>query len=68
MKKLLKWLLVRSVVGTMVLILSISVVISLICWFVLWPFVYMVKLISVNVDRNGEFVSKRGWDDWIGGR
>jgi hypothetical protein len=68
MKKLLKWLLVRSVVGMMVLILSISVVISLICWFVLWPLVYMVKLISVNVDRNGEFISKRGWDDWIGGR
>ena len=68
MKKLLKWLLIRGVVGTMVLILSISVVLSLICWFVLWPFVYMVKLISVNVDRNGEFISKRGWDDWIGGR
>lgn len=68
MRKLFKWLLVRSVVGTMVLILSISVVISLICWFLIWPFVYMVKLISVNVDRNGEFISKRGWDDWIGGR
>lgn len=68
MKKLLKWLLIRGVVGTMVLILSISVVLSLICWFLIWPFVYMVKLISVNVDRNGEFISKRGWDDWIGGR
>jgi hypothetical protein len=68
MKKLFKWLLIRGVVGTMVLILSASVVISLICWFVIWPFVYMVKLISVNVDRNGEFISKRGWDDWIGGR
>jgi hypothetical protein len=68
MKKLLKWLLIRIVVGIMVVLLSISVVISLICWFVLWPFVYMVKLISVNVDRNGEYISKKGWDDWIGGR
>jgi len=68
MKKLLKWLLVRSVVGMMVLILSISVVISLIFWFILWPFVYLFKLISVNVDRNGEYISKKDWDDWIGGR
>jgi hypothetical protein len=68
MKKLFKWLLIKVVVGMLVLILSISVVLSLICWFVLWPFVYMVKLISVNVDRNGEFVSKKSWDDWIGGR
>jgi|LakMenE18May11ns_1017448.scaffolds.fasta_scaffold9958665_13 hypothetical protein len=68
MKKLFKWLLIKVVVGMLVLILSISVVVSLICWFVLWPFVYMVKLISVNVDRNGEFVSKKSWDDWIGGR
>jgi hypothetical protein len=68
MKKGFKWLLVRSVVGIMVVLLSISVVISLILWFILWPFVYMVKLISVNVDRNGEYISKKGWDDWIGGR
>jgi hypothetical protein len=68
MKKGFKWLLVRSVVGMMVLILSISVVISLILWFILWPFVYFFKLISVNVDRNGEYISKKDWDDWIGGR
>ena len=68
MRKLFKWLLIKVVVGMMVLILSISVVLSLICWFLLWPFVYMVRLIFVNVDRNGEYISKRGWDDWIGGR
>jgi hypothetical protein len=68
MKKLFKWLLIKVVVGMMVLILSISVVLSLICWFVIWPLVYMVRLIFVNIDRNGEFISKRGWDDWIGGR
>jgi hypothetical protein len=68
MKKIFKWLLIKVVVGTLVLILSISVVLSLICWFLLWPFVYMVRLIFVNIDRNGEFISKRGWDDWIGGR
>jgi hypothetical protein len=68
MKKLLKWLLVRSVVGTMVVLLALSVILSLICWFVIWPLVYMVKLISVNVDRNGEYISKKSWDDCIGGR
>ena len=68
MKKLFKWLLVRSVVGMMVVLLSISVVISLVFWFILWPFVYLIKLISVNVDRNGEYISKRDWDEWIGGR
>jgi hypothetical protein len=68
MKKLFKWLLVRSVVGIMVVLLSISVIISLIVWFILWPFVYLFKLISVNVDRNGEYISKKDWDDWIGGR
>jgi hypothetical protein len=68
MKRLFKWLLIRSVVGMMVLILSVSVVLSLICWFVLWPFVYMVRLIFVNIDRNGDFISKRGWNDWIDGR
>jgi len=68
MKKLLKWLLVRSVVGTMVVLLALSVILSLICWFILWPFVYLFKLISVNVDRNGEYISKKDWDDWIGGR
>jgi hypothetical protein len=68
MKKGFKWLLIKVVVGTMVLILSVSVVLSLICWFVLWPFVYMVRLIFVNIDRNGDFISKRGWNDWIDGR
>ena len=68
MRKLFKWLLIKGVVGTLVLLLSISVVVSLICWFLLWPFVYMVRLIFVNIDRNGDFISKRGWDDWIGGR
>jgi hypothetical protein len=68
MRKLFKWLLIKGVVGTMVLILSVSVVLSLICWFFLWPFIYMVRLIFVNIDRNGEFISKRGWDDWIDGR
>jgi hypothetical protein len=68
MKKLFKWLLVRGVVGIMVVVLSISVLVSLIVWFILWPFVYLIKLISVNVDRNGEYISKKDWDDWIGGR
>jgi len=68
MKKGFKWLLIKGVVGTLVLLLSISVVVSLICWFLLWPFVYMVRLIFVNIDRNGDFISKRGWDDWIDGR
>ena len=68
MRKLFKWLLIKGVVGTLVLLLSISVVVSLICWFLLWPFIYMVRLIFVNIDRNGNFISKRGWDDWIGGR
>ena len=68
MKKLFKWLLVRGVVGMMVVLLSISVVISLVFWFILWPFVYLIKLISVNVDRNGEYISKKDWDEWIGGR
>ena len=68
MKKIFKWLLIKVVVGTVVLILSISVVLSVICWFFLWPLVYMVRLIFVNIDRNGEFISKRGWNDWIDGR
>lgn len=68
MKRGFKWLLVKSVVGTMVVLLTISVVISLIFWFILWPFVYLIKLISVNVDRNGEYISKKDWDDWIGGK
>lgn len=68
MKKIFKWLLIKVVVGTLVLILSISVVLSVICWFFLWPLVYMVRLIFVNIDRNGEFISKRGWNDWIDGR
>jgi hypothetical protein len=68
MKRGFKWLLIRIVVGTMVVLLSASVVISLIFWFILWPFVYLIKLISVNVDRNGEYISKKDWDDWIGGR
>lgn len=65
MRKLFKWLLIKGVVGTLVLLLSISVVVSLICWFLLWPFVYMVRLIFVNIDRNGDFISKRDWNDWI---
>jgi hypothetical protein len=68
MKRLFKWLLVKGVVGSMVVVLAISVILSLIVWFVLWPFVYLIKLISVNVDRNGEYISKKDWDDWIGGR
>jgi hypothetical protein len=68
MRKLFKWLLIKGVVGMLVLLLSISVVVSLICWFLMWPFIYMVRLIFVNIDRNGEFISKKSWDDWIGGR
>jgi hypothetical protein len=68
MRKLFKWLLIKGVVGVLVLILSVSVILSLICWFFIWPLVYMARLIFVNIDRNGEFVSKRGWDDWIDGR
>jgi hypothetical protein len=68
MKKIFKWLLIKGVVGTLVLLLSISVVLSIICLFFIWPWVYMVRLIFVNIDRNGEFISKRGWDDWIDGR
>lgn len=68
MKRGFKWLLIKSVVGTLVLCLALSVIISLIVWFILWPFVYLFKLISVNVDRNGEYISKKDWDDWIGGK
>jgi hypothetical protein len=68
MRKIFKWLLIKGVVGMLVLILSVSVVLSLICWFFLWPFIYMVRLIFVNIDRNGEFISKKSWDDWIGER
>ena len=68
MKRGFKWLLVKGVVGSMVVVLAISVILSLIVWFILWPFVYLIKLISVNVDRNGEYISKKDWDDWIGGR
>ena len=65
MKKIFKWLLIKVVVGMLVLALFISVVVSLILWFLMWPFVYMVRLFFVNVDRNGEFVSKKDWNDWI---
>ena len=68
MKKGFKWLLIKVVVGALVLSLAIATIISLICWFFLWPLVYMARLIFVNIDRNGEFVSKRSWDDWIDGR
>lgn len=68
MKKLFKWLLIKVVVGGLVLCLALSVIVSLIVWFILWPFVYIFKLISVNVDRNGVFISNKDWDDWIGGR
>jgi hypothetical protein len=68
MKRGFKWLLIKGVVGMLVVLLSISVVLSIICWFFIWPLVYMVRLIFVNIDRNGEFISKRGWNDWIDGR
>jgi hypothetical protein len=65
MKKLFKWLLIKVVVGALVLALFISVVVSLILWFLMWPFVYFFKLISVNVDKKGRFISKKDWNDWI---
>ena len=65
MKKIFKWLLIKVVVGALVLGLAIATLISLIVWFLLWPFVYMFKLISVKVDTKGKFISKRDWDDWI---
>jgi hypothetical protein len=67
MKRGFKWLLIRGVVGMLVTILSISVLISLIVWFILWPFVYLFKLISVKVDTNGKYISKKDWDEWFGG-
>lgn len=66
MRGLFKWLLIRSVVGGLVSILAIATMISLIVWFFLWPVVYVIKLISVNIDRKGEFISKKRWDDWFG--
>jgi mannose/fructose/N-acetylgalactosamine-specific phosphotransferase system component IID len=66
MNKLFKWLLIKVVVGGLVTSLAFATIIALILWFILWPFVYLIKLISVNVDRNGEYISKKDWDDWIG--
>lgn len=68
MRKIFKWLLIKVVVGTLVLILLVSAVLSIICWFFIWPLVYMVRLIFVNIDRNGELISKRGWNDWMDGK
>lgn len=69
MKRAFKSLIIKSVVGFLTLALTISLIVSLILWFLIWPLVYMVKLISVNVDRNGEFISKKkDWNDWLGGR
>ena len=65
MKKIFKWLLIKVVVGILVSGLAIATLISLIVWFLLWPFVYLFKLISVKVDTKGKFISKRDWDDWI---
>jgi hypothetical protein len=65
MKKIFKWLLIKVVVGALVSGLAIATLISLIVWFLLWPFVYLFKLISVKVDTKGKFISKRDWDDWI---
>jgi Na+-driven multidrug efflux pump len=65
MKKIFKWLLIKVVVGALVSGLAIATLISLIVWFILWPFVYLFKLISVKVDTKGKFISKRDWDDWI---
>jgi len=65
MKKIFKWLLIKVVVGMLVSGLAIATLISLIVWFLLWPFVYVFKLISVKVDTKGKFISKRDWNDWI---
>ena len=65
MKKIFKWLLIKVVVGMLVSGLAIATLISLILWFLLWPFVYLFKLISVKVDTKGKFISKRDWNDWI---
>ena len=65
MKKIFKWLLIKVVVGMLVSGLAIATLISLIVWFLLWPFVYLFKLISVKVDTKGKFISKRDWNDWI---
>ena len=65
MKKIFKWLLIKVVVGMLVSGLAIATLISLIVWFLLWPFVYLFKLISVKVDTRGKFISKWDWNDWI---
>jgi hypothetical protein len=65
MKKIFKWLLIKVVVSSLVLCLFFGIVVSLILWFFLWPFVYLFKLISVKVDTKGKFISKRDWNDWI---
>jgi len=65
MKKIFKWLLIKVVVGMLVSGLAIATLISLIVWFLLWPFVYVFKLISVKVDTKGKFISKKDWNDWI---
>ena len=65
MKKIFKWLLIKVVVGMLVSGLAIATLISLILWFLLWPFVYLFRLISVKVDTKGKFISKRDWNDWI---
>jgi len=65
MKKIFKWLLIKVVVAMLVSGLAIATTISLIVWFILWPFVYLFKLISVKVDTKGKFISKRDWNDWI---
>ena len=65
MKKIFKWLLIKVVVGMLVSGLAIATLISLIVWFLLWPFVYIFRLISVKVDTKGKFISKRDWNDWI---
>lgn len=65
MKKGFKWLMIKVVVGGLVTCLAIATILSLILWFILWPFVYLFKLISVKVDTKGRFISKRDWNDWI---
>ena len=65
MRKIFRWFLVKWVVGLLVVGLFISVLVSLIVWFLLWPFVYLFKLISVKVDTKGKFISKKDWNDWI---
>ena len=65
MKKLFKWFMIRIVVGMLAIALVVSIIIALISWFLLWPFVYMFRLISVKVDTKGRFISKRDWNDWI---